>query len=118
MDSAQLTKLAAVAGASGAAVALLVAKLLLDGGARRAEASAPGDTPDDAKRSAHVEQGRLAVGQGLPYAVEQGLPYALQRRASVAQAAAEAYGAAVKPAPLHRDPYHHPGAHRRSSRAL
>ena len=65
MDSTQLTKLAAVAGASGAAVALLVAKLLLDGGARRAVASAPGDTPDDAKRSAHVEQGRLAVGQGL-----------------------------------------------------
>lgn len=116
MDSAQLTKLAAVAGASGAAVALLVAKLLLDGGARRVEASAPVDTPDDAKRSPHVEQGRLAVGQGL--AVEQGLPYALQRRASVAQAAAEAHGAAVKPAPLHRDPYHHPGAHRRSSRAL
>ena len=55
MDSTQLTKLAAVAGASGAAVALLVAKLLLDGGARRAEASAPGDTPDDAKRSPHVE---------------------------------------------------------------
>ena len=42
------------------------------------------------------------MGQGL--AVEQGLPYALQRRASVAQATAEAYRAAVKPAPLHRGP--------------
>ena len=49
MDSAQLAKLAAVAGASGAAVALLVAKLL-DGGARRAEASAFADKPED-KRS-------------------------------------------------------------------
>jgi hypothetical protein len=50
MDSAQLAKLAAVAGVSGAAVALLVAKLLLDGGARRAEASASADKPED-KRS-------------------------------------------------------------------
>ena len=49
MDSAQLAKLAAVAGASGAAVALLVAKLL-DGGARRAEASSFADKPED-KRS-------------------------------------------------------------------
>ena len=49
MDSAQLAKLAAIAGASGAAVALLVAKLL-DGGARRAEASAFADKPED-KRS-------------------------------------------------------------------
>ena len=46
MDSAQLAKLAAVAGVSGAAVALLVAKLL-DGGARRAQASASEDKPED-----------------------------------------------------------------------
>ena len=44
MDSAQLAKLAAVAGVSGAAVALLVARLL-DGGARRAQASASEDKP-------------------------------------------------------------------------
>ena len=46
MDSAQLAKLAAVAGVSGAAVALLVAKLL-DGGARRAQASVSEDKPED-----------------------------------------------------------------------
>ena len=46
MDSAQLAKLAAVAGVSGAAVALLVARLL-DGGARRAQASASEDKPED-----------------------------------------------------------------------
>ena len=45
MDSTQLAKLAAIAGASGAAVALLVAKLLLDDGAKRLQTSASEDKP-------------------------------------------------------------------------